>query len=236
MPGAAQLARVDAQLGPGVRAQRVVLGEPLGDMPGQMRRQAPGLVDPGELLHLGHRGAGKLAALQRQHRPLGVPNSPPSPRSAPLRDGLAPATPTTRPAVDTIPSLAPSTAARSQFSRAARPPACGSPCAAATLRVVLAGGHLRAAAKLGDHGAGLGSGAAGQPKLVPLRRAPVGLSFAGSRDRRPVGSGHAADAAGRISIHAFARPSPRSAARLSCRGRRNRAGAVAGGQRRCRFE
>ena len=43
-----------------------------------------------------------------------------------VRDELAPATPTTRPAVETIPSLAPSTAARSQFSRAAMPPPCGS--------------------------------------------------------------------------------------------------------------
>src|SRR5208283_2691374 len=42
------------------------------------------------------------------------------------RAAVAPATPTTRPAVETIPSLAPRTAARSQFSRAAKPPACGS--------------------------------------------------------------------------------------------------------------
>ena len=40
---------------------------------------------------------------------------------------VAPATPMTMPATDTIPSLAPSTAARSQFSRPAMPPACGSP-------------------------------------------------------------------------------------------------------------
>ena len=40
---------------------------------------------------------------------------------------VAPATPITIPATDTIPSLAPSTAALSQFSRPAMPPACGSP-------------------------------------------------------------------------------------------------------------
>jgi hypothetical protein len=43
------------------------------------------------------------------------------------REDVAPATPTTRPATDTIPSLAPSTPARSQFSRPAVPPPCGSP-------------------------------------------------------------------------------------------------------------
>src|SRR3954467_13015289 len=40
---------------------------------------------------------------------------------------VAPATPTTRPAVDTMPSLAPSTPARSQFSRPDRAPSCRSP-------------------------------------------------------------------------------------------------------------
>jgi hypothetical protein len=39
---------------------------------------------------------------------------------------VAPATPMTMPATDTIPSLAPSTAARNQFNRPAVPPVCGS--------------------------------------------------------------------------------------------------------------
>src|SRR5688572_15545248 len=39
---------------------------------------------------------------------------------------VAPATPTTRPAVETIPSLAPSTPARSQFIRCDSVPTCGS--------------------------------------------------------------------------------------------------------------
>ena len=42
------------------------------------------------------------------------------------RDVVAPATPMTMPATDTIPSLAPSTPARSQFNRPADPPECGS--------------------------------------------------------------------------------------------------------------
>src|SRR4051812_34021686 len=42
------------------------------------------------------------------------------------RSAVAPATPMTIPATDTIPSLAPSTPARSQFNRPARLPECGS--------------------------------------------------------------------------------------------------------------
>ena len=43
------------------------------------------------------------------------------------RELVAPETPTTMPATDTIPSLAPSTPARNQFSRPAIPAVCGSP-------------------------------------------------------------------------------------------------------------
>src|ERR1019366_3056414 len=51
-----------------------------------------------------------------------------------VREDVAPATPTTRPAVDTTPSFAPRTAARSQLSRVARPPPCGSRCPGALTR------------------------------------------------------------------------------------------------------
>ena len=54
----------------------------------------------------------------------------PSPANPAVKIGprfvVAPATPMTMAATDTIPSLAPSTAARSQFSRAAMPLLCGS--------------------------------------------------------------------------------------------------------------
>ena len=54
-------------------------------------------------------------------------NSPATPATRiAVRSEVAPATPTTRPAVDTMPSLAPSTAARSQLSRLARLSSCGS--------------------------------------------------------------------------------------------------------------
>ena len=43
-----------------------------------------------------------------------------------LRSVVAPATPTTIPAVETMPSLAPRTPARSQLSRLATPSWCGS--------------------------------------------------------------------------------------------------------------
>jgi hypothetical protein len=43
------------------------------------------------------------------------------------RAAVAPATPTTMPARETIPSLAPSMLARGRFNRSAEPPLCGSP-------------------------------------------------------------------------------------------------------------
>lgn len=48
-------------------------------------------------------------------------------------DSVAPATPTTRPAVETTPSLAPSTAARSQLRREPRPPPWASSCSGASV-------------------------------------------------------------------------------------------------------
>ena len=44
-----------------------------------------------------------------------------------VRELVAPATPRTIPATETIPSLAPSTPARSQFNRPLSPGVCGSP-------------------------------------------------------------------------------------------------------------
>jgi hypothetical protein len=56
--GAGELLRVDAELGLGVGGQRVAGGQLLGDVPGQVRRRALGLVDPRQLGQLRPRGLG----------------------------------------------------------------------------------------------------------------------------------------------------------------------------------
>jgi hypothetical protein len=65
------------------------------------------------------------------HSPSAIDTAPATnPASPAVKTGpraeVAPATPMTMPATDTIPSLAPSTAARNQFNRPAVPPVCGS--------------------------------------------------------------------------------------------------------------
>ena len=67
-----ELLRVDAQLGLAVSGQRIACGQLSGDLPGQARPKTLGLIDPGRLRYLCRRGLGGLAALQRQHRPLGI--------------------------------------------------------------------------------------------------------------------------------------------------------------------
>jgi hypothetical protein len=53
VPGAGQLLGVDAQLGLGVRGQRIVRGQLFGDLPGQAGGQAPRLVELRQLRQLG---------------------------------------------------------------------------------------------------------------------------------------------------------------------------------------
>ena len=72
VPGAGEVVRVDAELGLGVRAERVVLGE----LPGHLQREVlaePLLdVEPGELLELLLGLVPQLAPLLVQQRQLGV--------------------------------------------------------------------------------------------------------------------------------------------------------------------
>jgi len=70
--GRSELLRVDAELGLGVSGQRVVGGQLFGDLPGQTRLQALGLIDTRQLHRLGLRGSGKLAPLECEHRLLGI--------------------------------------------------------------------------------------------------------------------------------------------------------------------
>ena len=63
---------VDAQLGLGVRAERVVLGELLGDLEGEVLGQSLRHVDAGQLLQLVRRVVAELAAFLLQERQLGV--------------------------------------------------------------------------------------------------------------------------------------------------------------------
>ena len=144
VPGVGELVGVDAELGLGVRAQGVVRGQLLGHLEGEVLGEALLHVEVGELGELLLGLLDELAALLGQQRLLGVAlgadrdvlpgghadRAGHEPGDTGDQDArwsvVAPATPTTRPAVDTMPSLAPSTAARSQLSRAARLSSWGS--------------------------------------------------------------------------------------------------------------
>lgn len=82
-------------------------------------------------------------ALTETYSPEAIESEPASSPASPAvsrvsADEVAPATPTTRPAVDTIPSLAPSTPARSQFSLLLRLPPGRSPgCSLSSIAPVL---------------------------------------------------------------------------------------------------
>ena len=144
LPRVGQLLGIEPELDLGVRGDRIMVGEFLGDGPRRRRRQPFGLIQRREFFELGDGVRAKLPAFLPQQRLLGVAlrahrtYSPSAIDTAPAakpatpavmigpRATVAAATPTTMPAVDTIPSLAPSTPARNQFKRAETEPRCGS--------------------------------------------------------------------------------------------------------------
>src|SRR5579859_1097470 len=129
--GAGHLIRIDAQLRLRVGAERIIRGQMHGHLPRQLRGQPPRLVQARELGELIFGRIGELTALLIQGSTLGITvrtdrhilpaASDEDPASSPARPAVsnafvefvAPATPITSPAVDTSPSLTPSTPARS---------------------------------------------------------------------------------------------------------------------------
>jgi hypothetical protein len=129
-----------------MRGERIVFGQFDGDLVRGFGSQAAGFVQRGEFgeFCLGRRAqldplrslANWAFSLSRwlltdTYSPSAIDTAPATrPASPAVKIGprwlVAPATPRTMPATDTIPSLAPSTPARSQFSRPARPAPCDS--------------------------------------------------------------------------------------------------------------
>ena len=113
-----------------MRGERVMLGEFFGRRSGRGRRQSLRLVQCGQFVELRFRILLELAAFLA-YSPNAIETAPaarpamPAVRIGP-RSTVAAATPTTMPAVETIPSFAPSTPARSQFNFDATDPVWGS--------------------------------------------------------------------------------------------------------------
>lgn len=145
MPGVGEFIGVDAEFDAGVGAERVACGELFGDLAGKVVADAAVLEQAGEFVEFGLWGGGEFFAFDGEGRLFRVSlgadgdvlltaiDSEPAMRptrpavNSADRESVAPATPTTMPAVETTPSLVPRTAARSQFRRVPSPSWCGSP-------------------------------------------------------------------------------------------------------------
>lgn len=137
MPGTGHFSFVNFQFSFEVRAQGIMGGEFARYRPGSFDREAFGLVNTGELFKLSIGVVQKFPAFlfdqgalavtlaaDRTYSPSAMETAPPTTAAAPAtRMGVTslvtPATPTTVAATETIPSFAPRTPSRSQFSRAA---------------------------------------------------------------------------------------------------------------------
>src|SRR5665811_505124 len=141
VPGGGQLPLVHAVLGAQVGGQRVVRAEFLHDGPRGRLGQPLTTVDVDQLVELLLGGVLQVVAFLGDqptsvsrwldtdtYSPMAIAEAPasrpatPASMTADRLAGSAAATPMVMPAPDTTPSLAPSTAARSQFSLAPRPP------------------------------------------------------------------------------------------------------------------
>src|SRR5215203_7332918 len=104
--------------------------------------------------------------------PAARPASPAVTTSA--RSGVAAATPMTRPAVETMPSFAPSTAARSQFSRPANEPSWASSCPGTSPTVDSGTDARPLGARRGGDAVGQLDVELGEPARVVGRQQPAG--------------------------------------------------------------
>lgn len=144
VPGIGELVRVDPELDLGVRAERVVLGEVVGDLLGQRPGQpllsyipvsssssSSGISRSSVRSFSSSACSVSRWVLTDTYSPVAMLSAPATSPATPAttmgcRPVVAPATPTTMPATLTMPSFAPSTPARSQFSRPAMLASCGS--------------------------------------------------------------------------------------------------------------
>ena len=202
-------------------------GELLGGLAGHFPAQPSLLQQLGQLLEFGLRlspaapASPCASAAFSESRWVDTETYSPAaidmePASSPARPAVsrargrsvAPATPTTRPAVETMPSLAPRTAARSQFSRAPSAVAVGLSCSASWVRRhpgMVSSHRARHQTRTDPPGAKTGLVASAGGLRQGLARSPATVGPTRGRDRVEAGRGRSRTRGPRCR-----RPSPRS--------------------------